>query len=106
METIIGVPYCRLIFFNIFQGVRRISNLSQRAGLLLWHVKLIVRAAHFMHNLNQKNSDCSSAVVKNTNEGKTRLLVSAEQALSLSKRLELVIDTWLEGKCIVLVSNS
>lgn len=83
--------------------MRRISTLSQRTGLLLWHVKLIVRAAHFMHNLNhQEDRDCSSPPKGYTKEGKTRPLVSAEQALSLSKRLELLIDTWLEGEYLIL----
>uniref|UniRef100_A0A0P4WJL7 Uncharacterized protein n=1 Tax=Scylla olivacea TaxID=85551 RepID=A0A0P4WJL7_SCYOL len=91
----VGKPQAITNWLAALQGVRRISNLSQRAGLLLWHVKLIVRAAHFMHNLNKENRDCSSHL-QNTTKGKTRPLVSAEQALSLSKRLELVIDTWLE----------
>ena len=65
-------------------------------------MKLIVRAAHFMHRLNhQDGRECSPTPKRCPKEGRTRPLVSAEQALSLSKQLELVIDTWLKGKGLV-----
>lgn len=92
----VGKPQAITNWLAALQGIRRISTLSQRTGLLLWHVKLIVRAAHFMHNLNHhQDRVCSSTPKEHTRRGKTRPLVSAEQALSLSKQLELLIDTWL-----------
>ncbi|XP_069957197.1 anaphase-promoting complex subunit 1 isoform X2 [Cherax quadricarinatus] len=77
------------------KGVRRVSVLSQRAGLLLWQVKLIARAAHFLHHLTGSSSE-SAASSEESIGGEPSPLISAEQALSLNKRLELLTDTWLE----------
>lgn len=76
--------------------MRRVSVLSQRAGLLLWQVKLIARAVYFQHSLSRSLSETTAPVEEHVG-AQPSLLISAEQALSLNKRLELLTDTWLEG---------
>lgn len=92
--------------------MRRISVLSQRAGLLLWQVKLISRAAHFLYSLSPppSASPCAGEALSpmevtspsgGSGSGgsvEPNPLVSAEQALSLIKRLEMLTDSWLEGE--------
>ncbi|KAG7158322.1 Anaphase-promoting complex subunit 1-like [Homarus americanus] len=92
----VGKPQAITNWLAALQGVRRVSVLSQRAGLLLWQVKLIARAAHFLHCLSRISTETSPSIEEN-NSGEPSPLVSAEQALSLNKRLELLTDTWLEG---------
>ncbi|ROT73902.1 hypothetical protein C7M84_007627 [Penaeus vannamei] len=104
----VGKPQAITNWLAALQGVRRISVLSQRAGLLLWQVKLISRAAHFLYSLSSASAAAYSSggeslspmeVTSPTDSScsvEPNPLVSAEQALSLSKRLEMLTDSWLE----------
>lgn len=103
----VGKPQAITNWLAALQGVRRISVLSQRAGLLLWQVKLLSRAAHFLYSLSSASCSCSPAgeslspmeVTSPTASScsvEPSPLVSAEQALSLGKRLEMLTDSWLE----------
>ncbi|XP_045597695.1 anaphase-promoting complex subunit 1 isoform X2 [Procambarus clarkii] len=91
----VGKPQAITNWLAALQGVRRVSVLSQRAGLLLWQVKLIGRAAHFLHRLTCTAKETSTSG-EEISGGEPSPLVSAEQALSLNKRLDLLTDTWLE----------
>ncbi|KAK7058697.1 hypothetical protein SK128_009963 [Halocaridina rubra] len=91
----VGKPQAISNWLSALQGLRRVSVLSQKTGLLLWQVKLISRAAHFLHCLtftSDMNSQQPSE--KNTAFLQPSPLISAEQALSLCKRLQLITDTW------------
>lgn len=93
----VGKPQAITTWLAALQGVRRVKGLSQKTGLLLWQVKLIAQAAHFLYCLTSM-SVASRDVMVEDDRTPVQLspLVSPEQALSLSKRLQLITDSWFK----------
>ncbi|CAL4136333.1 unnamed protein product [Meganyctiphanes norvegica] len=117
-----GKPQTISNWLAALQGVKRVTVLNQRAGLLLWQVKLIARASHFLHRLCPQTETICSVTSQLFNDSPTavqpmdegdeqpkdhqiaRPLVSPEQALSLHQRLIMLTDAWFEEVSEEIVS--
>ncbi|XP_076035625.1 anaphase promoting complex subunit 1 isoform X2 [Oratosquilla oratoria] len=115
----LGKPQTITNWVALIQGLRRVGMLTQWAALLVWQIKLMTRAAHFLHRLGTPQPMSSSSFLSTStlspegmeeetdgskrepeegyrDKGHNSPLISPEQALSLHKRLESLIDSWYE----------